>query len=272
MRSINNILRTVSALLLCYPVLGFTHEYWLDPIESTANVGSKIIMDVRNGQNYSGAGFPFDPNNFKSVVISSEQSANNYSGRLGDYPAIHFTPTDIGLHSVSLETNQKTLVYDSFSEFEAFLSYHGLDNIREQHVELNLPLTDISEHYFRSAKTLIKIVVNQKAESNLENHSALKPVGSLFEMVAMQDPYADGIDSFSLKLLYAGKPLPARQVEMFWKGSQLLRLTTTTDIDGVATFRTLGKGDYMFNAVQVLESENAAVQWSSYWASLTFEL
>lgn len=259
--------------LLVYSTLSYSHEYWLDPINSKIESGSKVIVDIRNGQNYSGASFPYDAASYKSIEITNSISSIVYEGRLGDYPAIHHIPVTQGLHSVSLETTENYIVYDSWDKFSAFLDYHGLDKIKERHLSRQLPQTEIKERYFRSAKTVFQVNGDNASDQRVHNdeeQAILTPVGSLFEMSLLDNPY-NAIDKLSVQLHFAGVPLPARQVEIFWKGSQLLRLTTQTDENGVATFKLLGDGDYMLNAVQVVEPKKQGVHWVSYWASITFE-
>lgn len=271
--SFSRTIWVVGFSLLAYSTLSYSHEYWLDPINSKVDSGSKVIVDVRNGQDYSGASFPYDAAKYKSIEITNNNSSIVYKGRLGDYPAIHHIPEIQGLHSVSLETTENYIVYDSWNKFSEFLSYHGLGEIEGRHLSRQLPQTDIKERYFRSAKTFFQ--VDGEPASDQENHddkerAVLAPVGSQFEMSLLDNPYA-AIDNLSVQLHFAGAPLPSRQIEMFWKGPQLLRLTTQTDENGIATFKLLGDGDYMLNAVQVVEPEKQGVHWVSYWASITFE-
>lgn len=260
------------ALMASSP-LSYSHEYWLDPIDPSVSVGDKIIVDIRNGQDYAGASFPYDSAKYKSIVINSAEESTTYAGRLGDYPAIHHIPTIIGLHSISVDTAQSTLVYESWTQFSNFLDYHGLAKIKDRHLAKQYPKTQIKEQYYRSAKTYIEV----HSETTLDAPSvdtiepaALAPVGSLFEMVPLTNPY-DAETELSIQLLFDNSPLTERQVEMFWKGSPLVRLTTTTDNNGIATFKLLGDGDYLFNAVQVVEPENSGIHWISHWASITFE-
>lgn len=261
------------AAITCSP-LTYSHEYWLDPIDSSVGLGEKVIVDIRNGQDYSGASFPYDSAKYKSVVIKNAEKSAIYSGRLGDYPAIHHTPTILGLHSISVDTVQNTLVYDSWSQFSDFLDYHGLEEIKTDHLAKQLPKTQIKEHYFRSAKTYFEVngdlPLNALSTANSLSNAALEPVGSLFEMIPLENPYKAETE-LTVKLLFNNLPLADRQVEMFWKGSQLVRLTTTSDSNGNATFKLLGDGDYLINAVQVVEPENPDIQWISHWASITFE-
>lgn len=258
------------SLLMCSPQ-AHSHEYWLDPIDSSINIGDKIVVDIRNGQDYAGASFPFDSARHRSVRIKNNNISTRYEGRLGDYPAIHYVPTEAGLHSVILDTTESYLTYESWNKFTEFLDYHDLVGIAEQHLARKLPQSDIKERYFRSAKTFFK--VNSRAENSnqlTESFDVLAPSGSMFEISPLQNPYADN-SKLQVQLLFNGAPLSSRQVEMFWKGSHSLRLTTQTDTDGIATFNLLGDGDYMLNAVHVERSDEQGLHWVSYWASMTFE-
>jgi len=268
--------RTLGATLCLSSLTAAAHEYWLDPIYSSVTAGDNVIIDVRNGQNFSGSAFPFDSDKFKTVSIHSATDKVDYLGRLGDYPALHPRLESPGLYLLNVDTQVNTLVYDSWQQFKEFLNYHGLDGIAEQHQQRALPKNDITEHYYRSAKTLVMASApGEKTETrqavlNIENHHAFMPVGSELELQLLNNPYSDDA-TVTLKLLYKGKALANRQTEMFWRGSTLIRVTTKTNELGVAEFKLLGDGDYLINAVHVVEPSNTDAHWLSHWASFTFE-
>lgn len=252
------------------------HEYWLDPIDSSVARGDSAIVDIRNGQSFSGPAFPYDESQYQTITVNNPSGSETYVGRLGDYPAIHPQLNTDGLHSINVDTNPKRLTYKTWEQFNTFLNYHGLHTIKDRHQERELPTTDINESYVRSAKTLLQ--VNSTGSLNLDNstsvdisnHKAFSASGSIFEMLLLDNPYSK-TETVRIKLLYQSKPLSKRQVEMFWKGSTLIRLTAITDDAGIATFKLLGEGDYLLNSVKVAEPENDDAHWLSYWASITFE-
>ena len=272
---------STSTALLSFSLIVFAadikaHEYWLDAIDSSVARGKAAIVNVRNGQNFAGVSFPYDGSKYTSVLVSGPSSQSSYKGRLGDYPALHPTLTENGLHSISLETTAQLLVYKSWQQFSTFVAYHGLDEIIEQHLQRNLPKADIRERYFRSAKTIIQVsdngvpVIGVSKSEGISKHKAFSPVGSTFEMILLDNPYSD-TKVVRAQLLFKGVPLAGRQAELFWKGSHELRLTTTTDMEGIASFKILGAGDYMLNAVNVTEPKQDDVHWVSHWASISFE-
>lgn len=267
------------ALVMCYCVFVaevVAHEYWLDPIDSSLRLGESAIVDVRNGTNFSGSAFPYDKSKFKSITISNINGTINYSGRLGDYPAIHPEMTAIGLHSINVETNPTVLEYETWHKFNTFLAYHSLENIKVEHKQRKLPKSDITERYFRLAKTLVqvnntgKLILEEQGLEAISTHNAFKATGALFEMLLLDNPYSN-IKTLRIKLIYQGEPLADRQTELFWKGDKMQRLTATTDAQGVASFTLLGNGDYLLNAVNVIRPEKDDVHWQSHWASITFE-
>ena len=259
-------------VMMCFAT-ATAHEYWLDPIDASIGMGENVIVDIRNGEDYAGAAFPYDAAKYQSLSITNSKETKNYQGRLGDYPAIHNNSDTAGLHRVALETSENIIVYPSWNKFTNFLDYHGLNNIVDLHTDQQLPHTDIKERYYRSAKTLYQVVdgnASIKPRQSSEQ-KALAPTGSKFEIITLTNPYSE-IKELSVQILYEGTPLASRQVEMFWKGSKLVRLTSLSDDKGIATFQLLGNGDYMFNSVHVVRPDNEGVHWESYWASITFEL
>ena len=252
------------------------HEYWLDPIDSAINLGERAIIDIRNGENFSGAAFGYDPKNYQRVQVSNAKETVPYEGRLGDYPALHPRLMQSGLYSISLDTTATLLTYKTWEKFNNFLSYHGFDTAREYHITNALPTTDIKERYYRSAKTIVQVHNSKDTSAEInanqqENANVFAPVDSLFEMVLLNNPLSN-VNSVRVQLLFEGQPLSGRQTEIFWQGSQLIRRTQISDENGIATFKLLGKGNYLLNAVQlVAPPANADIDWLSYWASITFE-
>jgi len=263
------------ALMLVSGTLA-AHEYWLDPVDSSITRGSAAIIDVRNGENFTGSAFPFDNSKFQAVSVNSETSKTSYDGRLGDYPALNPQLNNDGLYSIHVNSTANLLSYKTWDQFNAFLDYHDLDTIKDRHNQRALPATDITERYFRSAKTLIQVnssgvlSLDDATSVDIHNNHVFSASGSVFELLLLDNPYSN-TDTVRIKLLYQNKPLIGRQVELFWKGSTLLRFTSLTNENGIASFKLLGSGDYLINAVNVVEPEDKDVHWLSYWASMTFE-
>ena len=112
---------------------------------------------------------------------------------------------------------------------------------------------------------------NRQPRAKTTANAAFEATGADFEMRLLDNPY-DDIKEMRVQLLLAGEPLPNRQAEMFWRGDQMFRFTQLSDADGIATFKLLADGEYLFNAVYVSEPPSSADEhWMSLWASITFE-
>ena len=257
-----------------------SHEYWLDPIDASVRAGTSMIVDVRNGENFEGASFPYNVGSFMSVTVSGGGTSQPYTGRLGDYPAFHQQLDEHGLYGLVVNGTDRDLTYKSWDQFTEFLTYHGLDAVRAEHQQRQLPTVGVIERYRRNAKTLLQVTSDgvpeavtpqQSATAAYLNNAVFIPAGDEFEMILLNNPYED-TEQVGLQLLYKGKPLADRQVELFWRGKPLERFTQVTDGDGKASFKLLGDGDYLLNAVHVIEPPAGSdAHWYSRWSTITFE-
>ena len=94
------------------------------------------------------------------------------------------------------------------------------------------------------------------------------------EFVAQENPYEDTTpETLRVLLLWEGKPLANRQVNVFRKGLDERAAIVRTDEAGIAEIPTAETGAYLINAVQILDgvTDPGNSPWESWWASLTFE-
>ena len=246
------------------------HEYWLDPVESQLSVGDTLLVDVRNGEGFSGAAYPFDPTRLQTAELVSNKTRSQLAGRLGDYPAFQVRVSEPGLQLMRVDTRMAELEYESSATFEAFLAEHALDDIGKRHRERGLPLTDIVERYYRFCKSFISIGERALHRTG-EQASALQAQGQRFELVPQGDPYQT--DLLSIQVLLEGEPKLGRQVELYHRNRswQVSRITAITDGQGLVSFDVSAEGDYLLNSVWLLESVDDSVHWESLWASMVFE-
>lgn len=274
----------ILSMLMSHAGAAMAHEYWLDPVGTQWKSGDMLQADIRNGQDFTGTPYPFDPHGLARAGLISDQQRRPLTGRLGDYPAIQIPVNEAGLNLLLLETTQRELKYKDYNSFETFLDYHALGKIKQRHRELDLPTTDIIEHYFRYCKALVMVDTADGASGTRENVTsesrqitsnssvaALLPQNQRFELVALDNPF--DVDFLSLQLLFEGTPVGHRQIELFHRDSRdaVVRTTADTDDKGVAVFDVSSVGDYLINSVLVLESDSASAHWITLWASLLFQ-
>ncbi len=277
--------RALSLLLLfSHAGAALAHEYWLDPVGTQWQTGDTLQADIRNGQEFAGTPYPFDPQGLARAGLISDHQRRPLTGRLGDYPAIQIPLSDVGLNLLLLETTQRELKYKGYSDFETFLDYHGLQAVKQRHMERGLPSQEIIEHYYRYCKALVNVtsadvssaISQTTTEESLQGEptssaAALQPQNQRFELVALENPF--DVDTLSLQLLFEEAPLGDRQVELFHRNSSndVARLTAVTDEKGVVRFDVSSSGDYLVNSVLVLEPDAPPAHWITLWASLFFQ-
>jgi len=253
------------------------HEYWLDPVDATPDANGILFAHVRNGEEFAGTSFPYDPRRMERLLLVGPGGTAPIAARLGDIPAVQASLGRAGHYLVVLDTYGKELVYDDLAGFEAFLVYHGLERHLDEHVARDLPDVGIREIYFRHVKTLARAGDTEPDAAALsEGVSAAQ--GQALELVPENDPYVDG--RIDVVLLADGEPLADAQVELFERtpDGAVSRTVASSDGEGRASFDVARAGDYLLNAVQVHEPgpealvlEGPTPHWESRWASLTFE-
>jgi len=271
--------RAAWLLLLIGAPSASAHEYWLDPLDATIAPGDALLVSIRNGEDFTGSGYPYDPARFDRVELVGAQGRRALSGRLGDYPALR-GPDDstasAGLNTILLEAAVRPLGYDDLESFAAFLDYHGLRGIAARHAERGLPASGILERYSRHAKAFIDVQVPGQPRRLVDGGAqALAPQGMAYELVLEADPYAmvgDGQDTV-VRALFQGRALPDVQIELFTRTAEagVSRTVRRSDTQGRARFDTRAAADYLFNSVHLVETDEAGAHWRSYWAALTLE-
>jgi len=250
----------------CQPIAA--HEYWIDPIEYVLSAGDELVADVRNGENFAGVSFPYDPQRYKRFYLVGDNQRFPVKSRLGDTPALKVALKKPGLYSVILQSTQRALQYDTLEKFRDFLTYHNLQQVEEVHRQRGLPDSNIQERYYRFAKSLVQV-----GEADDELHVALQPQKLLFELVPLNNPYAKG-NNLRLQLLFQQRALADAQVEVFHNvggGGQVTRKVANTNSLGEVTVDISEAGEYLINAVQLIQPRQAGAHWESLWASITFE-
>ena len=99
------------SICILRPALG--HEYWIEPVSHTTEVGAKVVASIRNGENYDGVSYGFNPGELASASRHTRTRDIPLQGRLGDFPAINFEATEPGYQMLVLQTNPSTLDYTS---------------------------------------------------------------------------------------------------------------------------------------------------------------
>jgi len=153
---------------------------------------------------------------------------------------------------------------------QAFLDYlreEGLKNIISERARRDESKQPSRERYLRQAKMLVQ-------GGAREDDSVSKPVGLIAELVPDSDLTHKKIgDRVGVRLLYQGKPLRDAQITLT-ASRRTAKVSKRTNKEGHTTFKLKGEGPFLFSAVVMVrrigEIGAEAVDWESYWCSLTF--
>lgn len=159
-------------------------------------------------------------------------------------------------------------------DFATYLSHEGLERVvaeRERRGEMSKPGR---ERYSRYAKVLIR------AGEQGSDH-VTKPLGLPAELVPATDPTSlRAGDSLTVRLLLDGRPVEGALVGGIYASSKgkpdEWPVRARTDSRGEARISLDHAGPWLLRAVHMVrregESGPEAVDWESYWASLTFDI
>ncbi|MDH3738675.1 MAG: DUF4198 domain-containing protein [Alphaproteobacteria bacterium] len=246
------------------------HEFWIEPDAHKVPNGADFSADLKVGQNFVGAVFPYLSNRFRSYTITDPSGTRKNVGAEGDIPSLRIGEAPPGLHIISYHSTADSLTFDLWDDFVEYIAYEGNSWAADAHLSAGFPRTGFSEQYTRCAKTLVQ--VGEPARADVD-----RAIGCPLEIVAKVSPYRleaspDGRE-IPVRLLWQGKPLAGQQINIFRRGDAITRTTVVTDADGHATIPVLLGSAYLLSAVHMYRAPaDSAALWLSYWASLTFEI
>ncbi|MBO6837905.1 MAG: DUF4198 domain-containing protein [Alphaproteobacteria bacterium] len=237
------------------------HEFWIEPYAYRVDSGAPIIGNTKTGQDFKGYRHLYLPQRFTRFELHGPDGVRDVAGIVGDVPALNAETGADGLHVVVYQSTQQTVDFDDWAIFEGYLEDEGLPPLLDRHVARGLDPNAFTEGFIRCAKSLVAVGGTDGQD---------KAVGMPLELVMSDNPFRTKTPA--LRLVWMGKALANRQIKILHKTaveSPATRHTVVTDADGAARLPDLGPGQYLLNAVQLIE--NADPPWLSYWASLTFE-
>lgn len=251
--------------LIARPALA--HEFWIAPQNYQVETGAPLLADLRTGQNFNGAAYPFFAGQTARFELIRDGRAAPYTGRMGDLPALATTAGAEGLVVILHQTTPSTLAYETWEKFAAFAAHKDFPDIRARHLGRGLPEAGFREVYIRYAKALVGIGAARGSDA---------PTGMETEFVALANPYADDLaGGFPVQLLYRGAPRAQAQVEVFDRapGGAVTVTRLRTDAAGKARIPVTTGHEYLLDAVVLRPApKDAAAVWETLWAAMTFSV
>ncbi len=253
------------ALCLPLPRLALGHEFWIEPKKYQVETGELVVANLLIGQGFEGSPQMYFDTRIEQFELRQNSQVEQYTGRMGDIPALETTVQEPGLLTIVHQTQASTLKYHEWAKFQAFVEEKSLGDVLSQHRARGLPEDGFYERYTRCAKALIAVGVGQGSD---------QITGMEIEFIAGANPYTDDLsDGFLVQLLHQDQPLARTQVTIFERaptGTVNMQILQT-DGRGEVLIQTQPSRTYLLDSVVLRPLENGGeAVWDTYWASLTF--
>lgn len=244
----------------------FAHDMWIEPTTFFPVVGEIVGARLRVGQDLLGDPLPRDPALVNQFVVEDAAGRKPLVGRDGADPAGFLRVAAPGLLVVGYFSNPSAVELAP-EKFNQYLKDEGLDAIAALRARRNETGAKAHEMFSRCAKSLVLSGSPSKSEGD-------RSLGFTLELVAERNPYlVKPGEPLPVRLTYQNRPLAGALVVAMNRANPSEKLSARTDRDGRVRFRLHPGGMWMIKAVHMLASPTGAkAEWTSYWASLTFEL
>jgi uncharacterized GH25 family protein len=242
------------------------HDMWIEPTTFFPSVGQIVGARLRVGQDLLGDPLPRDPALLNQFVVEDAGGRKPLVGRDGADPAGFLRVATPGLLVVGYFSNPSRVELTP-EKFNQYLKEEGLDAVaalRARRHQTNAPAHEL---FSRCAKSLV--LSGSPSEQQID-----RQLGFMLELVAERNPYAlrAGKD-LPLRLTYQNRPLAGALVTAMNRLHPAEKVSARTGNDGRVRFRLRPSGMWLIKAVHMLPATAGAnAEWTSYWASLTFEM
>lgn len=157
--------------------------------------------------------------------------------------------------------------------FDEFVKHEGLDAVAAQLAREPQRRAEERRTYAKYAKTLLRVGGGQGAAALYR-----RPLGHRLEIIAEADPYSlKPGDALPVRLMFDGRPLAGARIVI---GSTAAATATQSNMPGVRTdaagrarleLDKSGGAHYVHALHMIPAADKTAVEWESFWATLTFE-
>ncbi len=257
------LITTIAIALSGAPLLA--HDMWIEPMTFSPDAGDIVGLKLRVGQDFLGDPIPRDPSLINQFVVEDAEGRKPVVGRTGADPAGFVRAGTPGLLVIGYRSNPST-VEQTAEKFGQYLKEEGLEAIAALRASRG-QTGGVREIFSRCAKSLVLSGPTDKAHAD-------RTLGFTLELFAERNPYTmnPGQD-LPVRLTYENRPLAGALVVAINRAAPSQKLTARSGQDGRVRFKLPRGGVWMIKAVHMIEAPAGAnADWTSYWASLTFEM
>jgi uncharacterized GH25 family protein len=259
----------VTLLLVPGTIPGLSaHDMWIEPTSFSVDLGRVLGVKLRVGDDFHGEPIPRTGSMIDRFVVADATGTREVVGREGADPAGLLRVTATGLMVVGYQSKPNPVTLPG-PKFTAYLKEQALDAVLAARLARGQTEAEAREVFTRCAKALVAGSAGAAGSS-----AGDRALGFMLELVAEATPASlrPGQD-FPVKLLYQGRSMAGIRVVAVNQRNPFDRVTGTTDTGGRVRLRLPMSGTWMVRAVHMVPAPAGSnADWSSFWASLTFEV
>ena len=243
----------------------FAHDMWIEPTTFSPASGEIIGVRLRVGQDLLGDPLPRDPTLFNQFFVEDAAGRKPVIGRDGGNPAGFLRVAMPGLLVIGYHSNPSAIEMPA-EKFNQYLKEEGLDAVAALRARRNETGAKAQELFSRCAKSLVLSGSPSEAQGD-------RLLGFTLELVAERNPYAIRAgEELPVRLTYENRPLAGALVVAMNRLNPSEKLAARTGNDGRVRFRLRPGGMWLVKAVHMVPAPAGThAEWTSFWASLTFE-
>ncbi len=246
------------------PLLG--HDMWIEPATFLPETGQIVGVRLRVGRGLLGDPLPRNPALVKEFVVEDKEGRKPVVGRSGADPAGFLRVAAPGLLVVGYSSNPSPVELTA-DKFNQYLKEEGLDSVIALRTRRNESTEGAHEVFSRCAKSLLNSGSSNDAQGD-------RRLGFTLELVAERNPYAlRAGGELPVRLTYENRPLAGALVVAINRLNPAEKVAARSDRSGRVKLRLHSGGMWLVKAVHMVPAPTGSgAEWTSYWASLTFEL
>lgn len=250
------------AAFACAPVPA--HDLWIEPTAFMPRMGQDVGVRLRVGEKLVGDALLRDPALVRDFVYVDAAGRKTVAGRAGDDPAGSLQVAAAGLIVIGYGSHPSAVELPA-DRFNQYLKDEGLDAVIEARARRNETGAAVRERFARCAKSLL--LTGPSSENQRD-----QVLGLALELVAERNPYhLRAGEDLPLRLTYQNQPLAGALVVAINSRDPSHRQAQRSGRDGRVRFQVQPGGLWLIKAVHMVRAPiMSKVDWTSYWASLTF--
>lgn len=252
-------------LVLAFTVTLSAHDMWIEPATFFPEKGEIVPIKLRLGQDLLGDPLARSSSLINQFVVEDSAGRKPVIGHEGANPAGIMRVAVPGVSVVGYYSNPSS-VEETADVFNRYLKEEGLETIAMLRARRNETNNKVNEQFSRCAKSLLL--------TDSAGTSGDRILGFPLELVAERNPYTTRpSEDLPVRLTYMNKPLEGVLVVAMNKQNPMEKISARTGADGKVKLRLQRpSGMWLIKAVHMVPAPSGSnADWSSYWASLTFE-